>query len=198
MAVVRPFLALALFLVTPILAQDQADETEAILKPIKTMIKGIRFEKYELAGKSLHCEAMSRELFQETWSELSPEQQQEWIEGFSYLMQNLSFRKAHEKFEYLDEVFYDEPVIDGDRAEVGSTIVIYHDFKKEEIILSYTMLKDEAGWRILDVWVEEESTLEGIREDQVEELIDDGGVELLLEKLREKVADVKAEYPDED
>lgn len=200
MPALRPLLTLLCALAcatTPLLAQETAD-TEAILKPIKTMIKGIRFEKYELAGQSLHFEAMARELFLESWSELTPEQQQEWIDGFSYLMKNMSFRKAHEKFEYLDEVFYDEPVVDGDRAQVGSTIVIYHDFKKEEILLSYTMLHDAGGWRVLDVLVEEESTLEGIREDQVEELMDDGGIELLLEKLREKVAEVRADVADAD
>lgn len=186
------FVAIAL-LAPGLSASAQDQDPKKITKPISRMIKAIRFEKYALAGRSIDYAAMSADVLQNVAEDMSDAQKAEFQAGYRYLMENLSFVKAHEKFEYLDDISYEEPVLSGGKARVKSVIVIYHDLKKEEIALEYVMVPSGENWRIFDVLIEGESTLEGVREDQIEELVDEGGVEHLMTKLREKVAEVKAD-----
>jgi phospholipid transport system substrate-binding protein len=192
--------ALALTLVAipfaePARAEDPA--ADAIVKPINTMIKAIQYAKYPLAGKSLDYDGMAKLMLGEAWDEMDEAQRKEFVEGVRFLMENVSFRKANEKFEHLDAILYDDPKVEGDTARVGSTIVIFHDLKKEEIEVEYLMAKGEKGWRIQDVILEEESTTEAIREDQIEDLLDEGGIPHLLKTLRDKVAEVKEDLEDD-
>ena len=60
------------------------------------------------------------------------------------------------------------------------------------------MAKSESGWRIQDVILEEDSTAEAVREDQIEDLLDEGGIPHLLKTLRDKVAEVKEDLADEE
>lgn len=165
----------------------------SVTKPIDVMIKAIRYGKFEFAGRSLDYTGMCEGLLQETWKAMSAEQRQSFQDGFQYLMENTAFPKAKDKFEYLDDISYGEPKVTGSLARVSSTIVIFHDLKKEEIAVEYVLAKLEDRWRIRDVILEEESTIESIREDQIEELLDEGGVDHLLKILNERVAEVRAE-----
>jgi hypothetical protein len=73
-----------------------------------------------------------------------------------------------------------------------SLIVVHSKVKKDEIEIEYVLVKQDGKWLVHDtVNAQGESTLEGIRTEQVEPMLEDGGKEALLEALREKVAEVK-------
>ena len=118
------------------------------------LIQAIRYAKFSIASKNLDHHQMAVALLEDTWDEMTPALRTEFTEGFAYLMEHLSFKAAHEKFEYLDEVFYEKPGIEKDEAHVKSTIVIFHNLKKEEIEVEYIVRRREGKWRIYDVILE--------------------------------------------
>lgn len=166
------------------------DAQKEVLKPIKTLVNAIRFSKDDLASATLAHEEMSKDLLRGSWEKLTEAERKEFVDGFAFLLRKISFPKAREIFEHLDAIVYDPPVVDGDRARVRSTIVIHRDYKKEEISLEYVLVRRDR-WQIFDVVSEGEGTLDGIREDQIEPLVEEGGTRLLMEKLRAKVEEVR-------
>jgi phospholipid transport system substrate-binding protein len=62
--------------------------------------------------------------------------------------------------------------------------------KKQELKLKYSLAKDKAGWKVVDVVVLGDSMLTGIRDDQVRPILEDGGWDALMKALREKDAEL--------
>jgi phospholipid transport system substrate-binding protein len=80
--------------------------------------------------------------------------------------------------------------VEGDKAKVKSTIVIEHPMKKQEMKLLYSLVQDKGGWKVLDVAVLGDSMLTGIRDDQVQPIMKQGGWEHLLDLMRKKNAEL--------
>lgn len=196
--------AAPIFGARPALAQDREEKGEdgltdpqrEVVKPIKQLITSIRYSKDDLANGFLAHRRMCEIVCGDAWKKFTPEQQKEFADGYAYLLKRISFPKARELFEHLDSLLHEVQKIEGDKAHVKQVVVIFRNYKKEEIILEYAMERSADGkWQVVDVVAEGESTLEGIREDQVEPLLKEGGNDLLLKKMREKVAEVKAKEP---
>lgn len=197
-----PILALGacVALAAPARAEEETlTEAQAeVVKPIKLLIGSIRYSKDDLASGYLAHRRMSELIVGPAWTKFSAEQQKEFADGFAYLLKRLSFPKAREIFEHLDAILYDPPKVEGEKAHVKQTVVIFRNYKKEEIVLEYDLERIDGKWLVVDVIAEGESTLEGLREDQAEPLLKEGGNDLLLKKLREKVDDTKAKEPAEE
>ena len=186
-------LAATFALVAPVRADEESmtDAQREVVKPIKLLINAIRYSKDDLASATLAHEDMAKDLLRDSWAKLSDAEKKEFVDGLALLFRRLSFPKAREIFEHLDAIVYEPPKVEGERARVKSTVVIHRDSKKEEISIEYVLIRRGEKWQIFDVVSEGEGTLEGIRTDQVEPLIEDGGTKLLMEKLRAKVAEVE-------
>jgi phospholipid transport system substrate-binding protein len=63
--------------------------------------------------------------------------------------------------------------------------------KKQELKVKYHLAKTKAGWQVVDVAVLGDSMLKGIRDDQVQPLLKEGGWDKLLKAMRDKVAELK-------
>lgn len=163
-----------------------AAPNDAVSKPVKTVVQAVRFSKDTLALKHFGGEHQGRFLLGEEWDKATDAQRKEFIELFHALFAKIAFPKVRENFKNLAAITYEQPTVEGDTARVASTVVIEHPLKKQELKLKYTLMKEKAAWKVVDVTVLGESMLTGIRDDQVKPLFTEGGWDALLGAMREK------------
>lgn len=168
-----------------------ATPKDDISKPLKTIINSVRYSKDQAALKLFAVEDQGKMLVAENWAQGSDAQRKEFQELFLQLFGKIAFPKIRKNFENLDTVLYEEPSVTGDTASIASTILINHPLKKQELKVKYQLLKQGAGWKVVDVAVLGDSMLTGIRDDQVQPLLKEGGWNALLKAMREKVQELK-------
>ena len=159
-------------------------------KPVKMLIGAIRYGKYDLALKLLDLDQMTRRLNAGHWAKMNAAQRAEFSKHLGTLLKKLSFVKARGLFKHIDAVLYDAPKLGAKQVSIRSTIVVHRAYKKKELVITWFMLKHKRGYRIVDVKTVGESTVAGLREEQIDPLVKEGGVALLLKKMRAKVAEV--------
>lgn len=168
-----------------------ASAKDDVSKPLKTVVNSVRFGKDLAALKMFAGEEQGKYLLGDEWAKGLPSQRQDFIEQFHQLFGKIAFPKIRKNFENLDTVLYDEPTVNGEKAEIPSTILINHPLKKQELKLKYTLVKQPAGWRVIDVFVLGDSMLQGIRDDQVQPIFKEGGWAKLLSLMKAKNAELK-------
>jgi phospholipid transport system substrate-binding protein len=168
-----------------------ATPKDEVTKPLKVVINSVRFSKDLMALKAFAGEEQGKQLMGEAWAKGTDAQRKEFVELFHQLFGKVAFPKIRKNFENLDTVLYDEPTINGDKANISSTILINHPMKKQELKVKYELTKEKAEWKVIDVSVIGDSMIKGIREDQIQPLFKDGGWEGVLKAMREKNAELK-------
>jgi phospholipid transport system substrate-binding protein len=184
-------LARGLALLAALTFAGPALANEAVVKPLKTVVGSVRYGKDLAALKHFAAEEQGRLLLGEEWGKATEAQRKEFSELFGVLFAKLAFPKVRQNFEHLETVLYDAPKVEGDKAEVGSTIVILHPMKKQELRLRYQLVKDKAAWKVVDVTVLGDSMLKGIRDDQIKPIMAEGGWDNLLTLMRAKVKELE-------
>lgn len=179
-----PLIAVALLLT--------ATPKEEVSKPLKTVVNSVRFGKDLLALKSFAGDEQGKVLTAESWTKGTDAQRAEFSKLFLELFGKIAFPKIRDSFKNLDTVLYDDPTVEGDKASMGSTILINHPMKKQELKVTYNLIKGKSGWQVVDVTVKGgNSMLTDIRDDQVLPLLKEGGWDGLLKAMREKAAELK-------
>ena len=163
---------------------------EAVTKPVKTVVQSVRLSKDDLALKQMADDAQGQFLLGDDWKKGTDAQRKEFTQLFHSLFAKLAFPKVRENFKNLQSITYDAPALEGDKASVKSLVVINHPLKKQEMKLNYSVVKDGAGWKVLDVSVLGDSMLTGIRDDQVRPILKQGGWDNLLTLMRKKDAEL--------
>ena len=164
---------------------------DEVSKPLKTVVNSVRYGKDLAALKLFAGEEQGKFLVVDEWAKGTDAQRKEFVDLFHQLFGKIAFPKIRKNFENLDTVLYDEPTVDGDKALIASTILINHPLKKQELKLKYTLVKQGAAWKVVDVSVLGSSMLVDIRDDQVQPLLKEGGWAKLLEAMRSKNAEMK-------
>ncbi len=190
LAVLVTLFAFALTAV-PAEAKSKKKKTTEYQKPVKMLIGAIRYKKDAMALKLLALDQMTQELNINHWAKVDAAQKKRFAKNLAILLQKLSFPKARELFQHIDAILYDEPTVKGDRATIKSTIVVHRAYKKTELVITWSLLKKGKNWLILDTTTVGESTSAGIREDQVDPLFKEGGIKLVLQKMEEKIKELK-------
>lgn len=180
---------LALTAVFPTLAL--ATSKDDLAKPVKIIINSVRYGKDTAALKLFASEEQGKMLVADSWAQGSEAQRKEFQELFLQLFGKIAFPKIRKNFENLDTVLYDEPAVEGDSASISSTILINHPLKKQELKVKYRLIKQSAGWKVVDVAVLGDSMLTGIKEDQVQPILKESGWVGLLKAMRDKAAELK-------
>jgi phospholipid transport system substrate-binding protein len=180
--------ACLLALVTAAPAVAQKDDPT---RPIKRVIGAIRQSKDDLAINQFADEEQGRILLGDYWARGTDAQRKEFTQLFHTLFASIAFPRVRDNFKDLDTILYDPPRIEGRSAQVGSTIMINHPLKKQELKLKYAVMKQGVNWKVVDVAVLGDSMLQGIRDDQVQPLLKDGGWDGLLNAMRQKVAEFR-------
>lgn len=138
---------------------------EAVVKPIKTVFNNVRFGRDLAALKAFALGGQAQFIMGPHWARGTPAQQQEFRDLFATIFAKIAFPRVREDFKNLAQVTYDAPRLEaaGDRASVASTVLILHALKKQEIKLTYTVVKEGGAWKVLDVKVLGASMLADIR-----------------------------------
>lgn len=169
-----------------------AGPKEDVSKPLKVVVNSVRYGKDTQALALFAGEEQGKALLAEDWGKASEAQRKEFTQLFQKLFSRLAFPKIRKNFEHLDTVLYEEPAVQGERATMGSTILINHPLKKQELKVKYELV-NQKGWRVVDVAVLGDSMLKGIRSDQIVPLMKEGGWEALLKAMRDRAAELDAE-----
>jgi len=182
--------ALPCLLLTVATAAQAAPSAAEAQKPVKTLINSIRYGKYDLAAKQLAFAEMVKRLLADSATKFTADEQKELATGIETIIRADSFTKGKDKFQYLDSVVYEDPRDQGTDVVCKSTIVIYNKVKKTELVIDWVLFKDGGAYKIVDMVLLGESTVAGIREDQIQPLLSEGGSAKVIEFLRKKVAEV--------
>jgi phospholipid transport system substrate-binding protein len=167
-----------------------AAPNEPIAKPVKTVVQSVRYSKDDLALKQLANEAQGRFLLGDDWDKGTDAQRKEFTRLFNSLFSKIAFPKVRENFKNLASITYEDPAVEGEKAQVKSTVVIEHPLKKQEMKLQYSVVKEQGTWKVLDVSVLGDSMLTGIRDDQIRPIMAQGGWDNLLKLMRAKEAEI--------
>jgi phospholipid transport system substrate-binding protein len=183
-------LAAVVLLGSPTPARADAELDQAVQKTLKALVGSIRYGKDDMAARQVAFGGMGQALLTEEWQKLSAAEQAEIARGLETCIRALSFSKGREMFKYLDALLFEPARLDGNTAKVKSTIVVHRELKKAEIIIDWVLTKDAGSWKVLDIVMMGESTLAGLRDEQVKPLLTKGGKAAVLQALRDKVAEV--------
>jgi len=139
-------------------------------------IEGIALDRFDFR-------TMSRLVLKRDWSRLSREQQREFVEEFrSYL--------AHSYGSRLERYEQQTVQVEGERAEPRGDVTVQTRIQGGSVDgaeVDYRLRHRKGRWRIIDVIIEGVSLVSNFRS-QFAEVLDRGGPEELLRRLREKNA----------
>ena len=133
-------------------------------------------------GAVFDFKELSRRTLGRTWKKMSPEQQTEFVELFTQVLQGVY---ADLLMSYTDQkvIFGDEKKLKKGRSEVESHLVT-SDGRK--IPIFYRLTDKTGSWRVYDVIIEGVSMVKNYRT-QFREILSKDSPEKLLEILRKKV-----------
>ncbi|MEO1172573.1 MAG: ABC transporter substrate-binding protein [Myxococcota bacterium] len=173
-------------------AAHASPEDTKLRKSVKVLVNAIRYKKDDLAAKQLDFNAMVEGLLADEWAGLSDGDKKFFSDGMEKLIRQISFTAGRENFEYLDAISYKKGTVEGGVARLPSAIVIDHPIKgRSELKITWVFKKSGSTWRIYDTVILGESTMEGIREDQIEVLMDEGGIDRVKKAMNDKLAELK-------
>lgn len=160
-------------------------------KPVKVLINAIRYKKDDLARKQIDFDAMTKGILQDVWGKLSDADKKFFTDGLTKIISTVSFKAGRDSFQHLDAITYGAPKVKGDVAQLPSNIVIDHPIKgRQELKITWVLKKGSAKWRVFDTIILGESTVDGVREDQVELLLEEGGIPRVKKAMKDKLAEI--------
>ena len=134
-----------------------------------------------ISEKMFDFTELSKRTLAQNWSKFNPEQQKEFVELFTSLLEDAYADKI---IAYTDEkiVFSKEVTLTEKTVEVRSTVLR----RNEEIPIYYRVILKDGSWRVYDVVVEGVSLITNYRT-QFREILANKSPEELLKILRKKV-----------
>ena len=148
-------------------------------------------EKLSRLGKELFdFRIMSMMTLGRHWKKLGQQQQDDFVDLFTQLLEVNYFEKIVTHFQKIKEYskdkveIVDETLFSSRKAEVES--LIWHEDKK--IPVDYRLVLRDESWRIYDVSVEGVSLIGNYRK-QFDEILFDKSPEKMLDSLRRNLAD---------
>ncbi len=162
------------------------------VKAITTLIGAVRYGKFVMGLKTLDGTAQGAFLLGDNWTKGTEAQRSEFVTLFHTVFAKVAFVKMQKNFENIQTVVYDAPVVTGNKAVVKSTLVVLHALKKQEYKLKYHLAQAGADWKVVDVDVLGESMLTGVRNEQINPIMKEGGWAHLLDLLRQKAKSLES------
>lgn len=161
---------------------------DPVVKPVKTVVQSVRYERDAAALKLFGGEEQGRFLLGDSWAKGTDAQRKEFVTLFHGLFAKIAFPRVRENFKSLEDIVYSPAEVKGNEATVDSVVFIKHPLKTQEMKLKYRLVKEAADWKVVDVTVLGSSMLQDIRDTQVQPLLEQGGWDKLLERMRQELA----------
>ncbi len=166
-----------------------AGDSAQILKTVKIVFKAVQKKKYDLASRQLDYEGMGETVMRHHWKKMSQSDKAEMIKGIEVLNRKNSFPNGTDMFKHLSTILYGKPRIKKNTGWCKTTVVVYQNYKKKEIVIDFKLNKRKDKWRVVDIYMIGEGVIDGIYEDDVKVLIKEGGIPAVMKALRETVAE---------
>ena len=154
--------------------RDPSLKAESAKKAKKDRIRAISEKMFDFTE-------LSKRTLAQNWSKFHPEQQKEFVELYTSLLEDAYANKI---MAYTDEkiVFSKEVALTEKTVEVQSRVLR----KNGDIPLYYKVIRKDGVWRVYDVVIEGVSLINNYRS-QFREILSNKPPESLLETLRKKV-----------
>ena len=154
--------------------RDPALKAESAKKAKKDRLRAISEKMFDFTE-------LSKRTLAQNWSKFNPEQQKEFIDLYTSLLENAYANKI---MAYTDEkiVFSKEVALTEKTVEVQSSVLR----KNGDIPLYYRVILKDGVWRVYDIIIEGVSLINNYRS-QFREILANNPPESLLETLRKKV-----------
>lgn len=145
--------------------------------------KSLQREKImEIVRQVFDFRTMSQLSLAKYWRDFTPQQQQEFTDLFSKLLENVYLDRIQGKYQDQKVVYEGQETIAADRAVVRTRVT----GKDMNIPVDYRMLKQGDTWKVYDVVIEGVSLVQNYRSQFREILISETPAQL-IERLRKKV-----------
>jgi phospholipid transport system substrate-binding protein len=161
--------------VLDVLANHDLPEPERKAKIREVILQRFNFE--EMAKRSLGRH----------WQKRTPEEQQEFVQLFTDLLEN-SYIDKIERSEGKENINYTEETIEDSNASVRTAIVQKGD---QNIDVEYRLLKRKGDWQVYDVIIERVSLVNNYRT-QFNKILLQESYEALIKKMKLKSEQLQA------
>jgi len=154
--------------------RDPSLKAESAKKAKKDRIRAISEKMFDFTE-------LSKRTLAQNWSKFNSEQQKEFVELYTSLLENAYANKI---MAYTDEkiVFSKEVALTEKTVEVQSRVLR----KNGDIPIYYRVIMKDSSWRVYDIVIEGVSLINNYRS-QFREILTNKPPESLLETLRKKV-----------
>lgn len=167
---------------------------QSILADVTTILRNPQFSKIdrtekvrEIAYANIDFETLSRLTLARNWRGLSDADRTEFVALFK---KHLSSTYAHTTDNYNNEdltVIGERQEPDGDATVQTQIAGVQEDGKPEIIKVDYRLRQKDGQWKVIDVTVDGISLVANFRS-QFQEIMANGGIDQLLQLLRDKNA----------
>ncbi len=157
-------------------------------KKQETMNRDLKQELKEVAEEIFNFYLMSRMSIGPKWNDLNENQQKDFVDLFTQLIEDNYFNKMQKYLgeikEFDQDLIYikDKTIYSERKAEVQSII----EYQDKEIPVDYRMVSYKDGWKIYDIRVEGVSLVQNYRS-QFKDILLRKSPQEMLDLLREKI-----------
>ena len=167
-----------------------ADDSRDVEETVKTVLNSIRYGKSNSAVPFIDFDGISSIVMGSYWNTMNKTDQDELIKDMEILITKVSFAEGKKMFKHLDAILYGKPVIKDNKARCKVTVVVHRNYKKQENIIDFQLVKINGKWKITEMYILDEGVFSGIYEDEVNPILKKGGVPAVMKAIRKKVAQV--------
>jgi phospholipid transport system substrate-binding protein len=146
----------------PATVPASAADAAAAQKSVRALINAIRYNKDDLAAKKLNFDGMARLLLADDYAQASTAQRQDFVTSLGKLVMH-----------------------------VKSVVVVHRNLKKVELPIEWVLTRTAGQWQVVDIISMNESTAQGIREEEVLPLYKEGGLTKVLTAMHERLEQLK-------
>jgi phospholipid transport system substrate-binding protein len=167
---------------------------KSVQKPIKRLLKAIRYQKDEVALKSFNGLAQGALLLDAEWSKHTLGERETFVRLLHSFFTLIAFPKLRGDLEHLETILYDEPHAEGELMTQKATIVVLHALKKQEVPVEFILKSEGKTWLISDftIGAGSESFLVRLKRDQIQPLLKERGWAGLIEAMEGRITQLKA------
>jgi phospholipid transport system substrate-binding protein len=141
----------------------------------------------EVILQRFNFEEMAKRSLGRHWQKRTPEEQQEFVQLFTDLLEN-SYIDKIERSEGKENINYTEETIEDSNASVRTAIVQKGD---QNIDVEYRLLKRKGDWQVYDVIIERVSLVNNYRT-QFNKILLQESYEALIKKMKLKSEQLQA------
>lgn len=142
----------------------------------------------KLAAELLDYGELAKRALADNWETLKPKERTEFVATLKELIERNYVKQLRTNLNY--QVIYGDEKLDGEEAQVQSTVKIRTQGKATDAVIEYRMLKTGGRWMVYDVVTDELSLVRNYRS-QFQKIIGQQGYAGLLAKMKKKLAEDK-------